>query len=252
MIDFPTKSLDDELFALPSGARVAVVSLMGSLCPITLGHVRCFEEARRVLVDSLAATPAGRFDSCIGLISLNDDEYLASKFAGSDEKPLTLHERVELINIATVNFPWIHYTEAPLLDTRSSAATIDGLRARWPSLVFEHFNMNGSDDVLKYRKWGDACPNNRFITMLRPGSADVIAQELHEVGMPPEGTADFVVGPELPDISSTLARHLSRAGDRTSLLKLTHPKVADWLLKRDETASTRLNQCSTIVRGVES
>ena len=230
---------DDELNALPNGARVAVVSLMGSLCPITLGHVQCFEAARRLLVDGKPPTPAGRFDYCIGLISLNDDEYLASKFASSGEKPLNLDDRVTLINLATAEFPWIEYIEAPLFDTVSSAETIDAFRARWPSFVFEHFNMNGSDDVLKYLKWVDACPTNRFITMLRPGSSGVMAQNLHAFGMPPEGTADFILGPELPDISSTAARRLSRAGDRTNLMKLTHPDVVDWLIDRDKAASSR-------------
>lgn len=233
-----SRTRDDELDALPSGARVAVVTLMGSLCPITLGHVQCFSAARRLLVDGNPQMPTGRFDYCIGFISLNGDEYLTRKFAGTGETPLILADRVELIRLATAELPWLEYSAAQLFDSRTSVETIDELRARWPSLVFDHFNMNGSDDVLKYRKWCDAAPRNKFITMLRPGSAGALAQRLQAFGWPPHGTANFIVGPELPDVSSTAARRLSRAGDRAGLLQLVHLDVADWMLQRDGRAGT--------------
>jgi nicotinic acid mononucleotide adenylyltransferase len=232
-----SRTRDDELDALPNGARVAVVTLMGSLSPITLGHVQCFVAARRLLVDGDPQTPASRFDYCIGFVSLNEDKYLTSKFFGTGETPLFLEDRVELIRLATAELPWLEYSAAHLFDSRTSAETIDGLRARWPSLVFEHFNMNGADDVLKYRKWCDATPSNKFITMLRPGSTDALVQRLQALGWSPHGTANFVVGPELPDVSSSAARRLSRAGDRAGLLQLVHPEVADWMLQRDGHAS---------------
>jgi len=56
---------------LPAGASVAVVTLLGSLCPITRGHVAAFEEARRQM-----RAGSGRlepFQECIGFISLNGD-----------------------------------------------------------------------------------------------------------------------------------------------------------------------------------
>eukprot|EP01049_Picozoa_sp_SAG25_P020241 SAG25_NODE_6840_length_525_cov_1.183099_1_plen_79_part_10 len=43
----------DQLLAqLPPGSSLAVVSMRGSLCPMTRGHVRCFEEARALLMHS--------------------------------------------------------------------------------------------------------------------------------------------------------------------------------------------------------
>eukprot|EP01051_Picozoa_sp_SAG22_P025591 SAG22_NODE_7660_length_719_cov_1.820968_1_plen_80_part_01 len=68
-----------ELAALPAGARVAVVTMRGSLCPITLGHVQCFTAARALFGadrhGSAAAgagdaqlSPAGAFAYCAGFI----------------------------------------------------------------------------------------------------------------------------------------------------------------------------------------
>jgi hypothetical protein len=51
--------------------------------------------------------------------------------------------------------------------------------------------------------------------------------------MPENGTRDFILGPELPDISSTKAREASRRGELASLLQLLHPPVAAWMLTRD-------------------
>eukprot|EP01051_Picozoa_sp_SAG22_P017375 SAG22_NODE_2665_length_2324_cov_2.117753_2_plen_363_part_00 len=48
-----------------------------------------------------------------------------------------------------------------------------------------------------------------------------------------QGSADFVLGPELPDISSTKLRVASKQGDRATLLQLCHPDVAAWMLARD-------------------
>jgi len=93
--------------------------------------------------------------------------------------------------------------------------------------------MNGADDVIKYSKYRSASYKNKMIVMCRPGSTTQLLDKMAEFGMPPEGTAHFLVGPELPDISSSLAREASRAGDRVALLKLLHPAVAEWMLDRD-------------------
>ena len=50
-------ALSAQLECLEQGTRVAVVTLLGSLCPITLGHVQGFEEARRILLGEGVARP---------------------------------------------------------------------------------------------------------------------------------------------------------------------------------------------------
>ena len=49
--------MDAVLGAVPEGGAVALVTLLGSLCPVTHGHVQCFEEARRLLLSG--ESPAG-------------------------------------------------------------------------------------------------------------------------------------------------------------------------------------------------
>ena len=61
---------------------------------------------------------------------------------------------------------------------------------------------------------------------------DLAVQALRAAGMAAAGTADFVVGPELPAVSSTQAREALGRGDREATLQLLHPAVADWLLAR--------------------
>ena len=72
-----------------------------------------------------------------------------------------------------------------------------------------------------------------MITMGRPGSTNSLVQGIQSYGLPACGTENFVLGPELPDLSSTAARAASKSGDRAALLQLLHPEVADWMLRRD-------------------
>ena len=76
--------MDAALAALPSQSTVAVVTMRGSLCPVTLGHVRCFEEARGLFLGG--TTPAGGYDYCCGFMSLNGDSHLRGKFAGKTDR----------------------------------------------------------------------------------------------------------------------------------------------------------------------
>merc|ERR1719336_497252 len=69
-----------------------------------------------------------------------------------------------------------------------------------------------------------------MITMLRPGSSDAIRKAVAGAKVAPE---HFLLGPELPDISSTAAREASARGDIDALLVLLHPAVADELLRGD-------------------
>merc|ERR1719226_349513 len=87
--------------------------------------------------------------------------------------------------------------------------------------------MNGADDVAKYRKWVGAGPKHRMITMGRPGFTERVRAGIASAGVAPQ---HCVLGPELPDISSTAARDASAAGDAKQLL---HPAVAEYLLQRD-------------------
>lgn len=60
---------------------VAVVTLLGSLCPITLAHVQAFDEARKLLLlldPKSSARPTGleHFDHILSFISANERRLL--------------------------------------------------------------------------------------------------------------------------------------------------------------------------------
>lgn len=219
-----------ELAALPAHANVAVVTMRGSLCPITLGHVRCFEEARQLLLGLGGALPAGvePFAYTVGFLSLNPDHHVRAKFAGKREKPLGLADREMLVRVATAELAWLE-----LSTCNRTSGDVARLRQQFPQLSFHHFEMNGADDVVKYSKWTWAGPSHKMITMGRPGSTPALVQGMASVGIPATGSADFLLGPELPDVSSTKLRAASQRGDRAELLTLCHPKVAEWMLVRD-------------------
>ena len=44
--------MESELEALPPGSRVAVVTLLGSLAPVTRAHIMMFDEAKSLLLDA--------------------------------------------------------------------------------------------------------------------------------------------------------------------------------------------------------
>ena len=225
------QKIESLMSALPTGASVAVVSMLGSLCPVTLGHVRCFEEARRILLDdplALARRPIrlGHFSECLGFICLNGDGYVSRKVQQKGQLPLNYRERAHLVHHATAEQPWLNFCELYVNDVMAD------LRRRWPRLQFVAFDMNGADDVLKNRKWRYAGPQNRMITMGRPGSTEIVLRDMKDYGIDP-GDGYYFMGPELPDISSTAVRSASAKGDLDTLLTMLHPTVADWMLRKD-------------------
>lgn len=211
---------------LPDGASVAVISMLGSLCPITLGHVQCYIEARRIILDDCekrAPRPAHleHFQDCLGLVRLNGDGYVSSKLAQKGQETINREDRSHLVNLATADYPWL------CLDNGFSML----MRKLWPRFQFTVFDMNGADDVVKYQKWSQAGPSNRMITMGRHGSTAAVMAGMKASKVNPDDGNCFL-GPELPDISSTEARRAISLGNRQKALTMLHPSVADWMLSR--------------------
>eukprot|EP00928_Gymnodinium_smaydae_P000127 TRINITY_DN10047_c0_g2_i1.p1 TRINITY_DN10047_c0_g2~~TRINITY_DN10047_c0_g2_i1.p1 ORF type:complete len:684 (+),score=69.82 TRINITY_DN10047_c0_g2_i1:73-2052(+) len=220
---------DTVLGALPDHACVAVITMLGSLCPVTLGHVQCYIEARRIILDEAekqATRPARlqKFDECLGLVWLNSDRNVGVKLAEKKQQPINIVDRGHLIDLATAEYPWLCYDEV--------GHGMNMLRERWRKLKFIEIDMNGADDVVKYSKWRFTSPSNRMIVMGRPGSTAAVVEGMKRSSIDPDEGTCFL-GPELPDISSTAARDASARGDRKTLLTMLHPHVADWLLRRD-------------------
>jgi nicotinic acid mononucleotide adenylyltransferase len=252
------QDLEALLAPVPPRSLVAVVSMLGSLCPVTLAHVHAFDEARRLLLADSGATverppQLEAFAECVGLVRLNPDMYVAKKTAEKGQSTICIEDRAQLVRLATVERPWLLHDESGRGAARASAQGLSLLRSRFPNLKFVEFDMNGADDVAKYRKWVGAGPRHRMITMGRPGFTERVRAGIASAGVAPQ---HCILGPELPDISSTAARDASAAGDAKTLLQLLHPAVAEYLLQRDgwpglpeaeeeEPTSTPAGSCAT-------
>jgi len=218
--------VDAVLENLADGTKVGVVTLLGSLCPVTLGHVQAFEEARKILLAEPGVARPARletFGEVLGFVSLNGDRHVGSKLRQKGEACMDLATRWHLVELALEDHGWME------LEGREGS-TIDSLRARWPGLEFVHFCMNGADDVVRYRKYAWASPRARFITMGRPGFTGKVLEGMASCGVDPEA-GHFILGPELPDISSTRARQALAASDFQTLEHMLHPRVIDWCLR---------------------
>ncbi len=222
-------SVSGTLDALPDRASVAVVTLLGTLCPITRGHMQAFVEARRLLLgDGCDSTPCAvkrpsqleRFDEVVGLVSLNGQDYVKRKLEKKGQPTLSLAQRQHLVDLAIAGIPWM------ACEPREGASLAQ-LAKRWPGLSFVHFCMNGADDVLRHCKWRWSGPECRLLTMGRPGDTQRVIEGARRAGVDLDG-GSFVMGPELPDISSSEARRALVDGDAATVGRMLHPDVAAW------------------------
>jgi len=238
------------LNALPDGSSVAVVTMTGSCCPVTLGHIQCFIEARQILIGQ-APGPRNMtcFNEALGFLSMNGDGHVSSKMREKGLRHICYEDRAHLVRLAAGELPWM------ALNTSRESCIVELLVRQWPKLNFVRYAMNGADDVLKYQKWKGCGPQRRGIVMGRPGVTERLAAQIRKSGLDIESGC-FIVGPELPDISSTAVRAACAKGDRDALLGLLHPQVAEWCLTESpykpkavtkivsKDASTHTTQCS--------
>jgi len=211
---------------VPAGCRVAVLSMRGSCCPVTLAHVQAFVEARALLLGSGPAPRPRRLESfaeVLGVLSLNGDSHVCSKLKAKGEPFIRLRDRAHLIRLATVDLPWLTYGPS------HSREHMNALQAQWPRLRFVHYSLNGADDVVKYQKWLGSGPKSRFVTMGRPGFTEKVLAGMRKARINPDD-GFCLVGPELPDISSTAVRTALRELDIDALNGLLHPAVSNWCL----------------------
>lgn len=214
--------VDAKLSSLPDGTSVAVVIMTGSFCPVTEGHVLGFVEARKMLLNMSARRPAKleSFSAVLGLVSLNSDDHVSHKLAGLGLPSISYDDRRDLVETAIAEHVWMGTED-------HGGITIGPLRARWPRLRFVRLLMNGADDVLKYRKWEEAGPRCRMITLGRPGVTETVRAAATRFGIDLDG-GHFIMGPNLPDISSSEAREALINGDTPRAATLLNSAVLAW------------------------
>ena len=205
--DGSLKKLHEALADVEPGTSVGVVTLLGSLCPVTRGHVRAFIEARRILLGEVAR-PARLepFGAVLGLISLNGSSYVDRKLAQKGEASLSAEKRLALVKMAAEELPWLSW------ESCHEGETVGLLRQTHPHLKFVHFYINGADDVVRYRKYRVG-PQHRMIVLGRPGYTAKALAGASRAGIDLQ-SGHLVIGPELPDISSSAAREALARGDR--------------------------------------
>jgi len=212
------------LHGLQDGQRVAVVTFFGSLCPITLSHVQGLLESRRILMGEPGVKRPARletFHAVLGFISLDGDLHVGE----IGEMALDLKTRKHLVELAVEEYDWIDVEEW-------EGASIADLQQQWPQLNFTTFFMDGADDVVKSGKYEFASEQDRCIAICRPGSSERLRQAM---AMSCNGInlddGYFILGPELPDISSTDAKKALAVQHGEALQHLLHPNVIEWFTK---------------------
>ena len=206
---------------------VAVITMKGSICPITRAHCMMFETARGKLLNG-----PEKFGEILGLLSLNSDAYVIDKkMSQLNEKGILYKDRSELAKWASAEMPWMDFNPGLPKDSEW------WLSHYWKGLTFIRYEMNGADDVLKFEKWKHCNSNRRFITIGRPGFTEEVIERSTAFGIDLQN-GHFIIAPELPDISSTQVRKALRVEHGKPLEEsiqrlghLLHPSVAEWLLK---------------------
>eukprot|EP00906_Rhabdomonas_costata_P035873 RCo050388 len=111
----PVKKVGYGLRALPPGSVVGVVSLAGSLCPVTSAHVECLVEARNLLLNQPPGHPLAlprpsgmeQFDAVVGFLSCNSDDFVGKKMTRKGEVAIPQRQRIALVEMATKEYEWL-------------------------------------------------------------------------------------------------------------------------------------------------
>ena len=145
-----------------------------------------------------------------------------------DEVAVSAEDRRMLVDFAVEDFAWICSSD-------NAWTEFDRLERRFPDLEFIHYEVDGADVAIKNRTWLHCSEGSRRVAMGR-ACADGEANPTQEIiALAQDDGVDlaaglFIVGPELPDISSSRARAALRAGDAAALRGMLHPRVLAWLL----------------------
>ena len=227
---FIHSGMDTALHSLPDGALVGVLTMKGSFCPITLGHVDVFRRGRDFLLDPerYGWCHLEKFSHCIGILSLNSSEVVNCKMDGLGENSISFEDRTLLVSMAIKDITWLTLDHG-----WSTRSWLTWLQRQWPYLSFETFALNGADDVVKHKKWHWASSSYRMITVGRNLSNDAVLQAMKEYDIE-EKDLNFIFLPDISDTSSTTARgacKMEAIGCITKLRRLLHPSVATWIIQ---------------------
>lgn len=214
--------LSNHLRGLENGSEVAVVTMLGSLCPVTVAHISMFTQARTMLMknqDKRFRT----FHGVLGILSLNTDSHVQQKLK---EEALDLFQRQHLVQLAIRNdIPWL------FLDERNGNC-LEYAKRNFENIKFHHFIMNGADDFFRYEKWRQPLFYGKMIVV---GRADY-NRRLEQAGSKAELAAKgFYLCSEVHEsahshVSSSKVRRLLQDGNSQDQLRnMLNRKVLTYL-----------------------
>lgn len=248
----------------PEKSRIGMVTLQGSMCPVTRAHVNAVLEARKMLLGrksrltQVAQRPKklSKFDIVIGFIGVNEDDYVSSKLGGRTYSKGFLHAdtRRELIDLATAKHDWI-------VSCNNIWKCAQELLDSFPKREISWYELDGADVALKSQTWNKAWKGRRYACVGRPADADmdngteavIRSMEEADKGLASEWyhQGNYLILPELPAISSTKVRAAIQNKETAALKKLVHADVARCLLDSNFRAS-KLKTGSTAVAARKS
>ena len=233
------KNICSLINALEPSSRVAVITFVGSFCPVTRAHLICVEEARKIIIGEPSEYfwPLGqeqmrkiqKYALVVAVISVNGDRYVNSKLKKVGEVAISSENRRMLINLAIEDVDWICSHDR-------AWGAVNELKRCYPQIDFTHFELDGADVALKNEVWNDASQQHIRIAMGRAPETDELDSTEEILKLIQNGHIDisnghFLVGPILPNISSSRVRRALRIKDLDSLRSMLHPRVLEWILE---------------------
>ena len=198
--------------------KIAIISILGSFCPITRAHVSLFTHTRDYIFQLDSS-----FCDVLGFILLNSDAHVHRKLQQKGQKGLSVLERQHLIQLATKDLPWLNYVQEQEFQLAYK------LRRKWSNIDFTHYVLNGADDVIKYQKWRFASSQYRLIILSRPGWGDTLRARMNEDGA--AENENCIILPEISSGSSSSVREALSQGDHKRAQELLHHDVWAWCIE---------------------
>ena len=197
--------------------KIAIMSILGSFCPITRAHISLFAHTRDYLLQHSS------FCDALGFVLLNSAAHVHRKIQKKGQIPLSYDERKHLIQLATKDIDWLNHSE------ENEFLLTHKLHKLWPKIDFFHYTLNGADDVIKYKKWRFASSEHRLIILLRPGFGERLITMMREDGA--KESENCIIMPEISSASSSRVREALLRGDQKQAQALLHPDVLAWCLQ---------------------
>jgi len=252
--------------------RVAVVTFVGSFCPVTLAHVTAMKVAKQMLMGEAQLhmqRPSGLPvpDVVVGYMCANSESKVSKKLAKKGIASISERDRRMLLDLA-VNRPdlsWIRSMDQAacevdyrLPQSQRRVEVVEALIRQLPGYEITHYRLDGADVAVQWKAWEQADANNRFLCCGRPSergqgsTADLLsAMRRSKNGNMAPGSqwydqGFFVLLPEMQNISSTQVRSALYSGNMAVLENMLDKAVMEWNIKhgpyRPSTGSMRIGK----------